>query len=70
MNTIQQVYYVRSIADAIQNGSKFYGISTTLGKVTLALPEPYADYSLALQSAENLLEAWNWNRFKPTIELV
>ena len=70
MNTIKQVYYVRSIADAIQNGSKFYGISTTLGKVTLELPEPYADYSLALQSAENLLEAWNWNRFKPTIELV
>lgn len=70
MNTIQQIYFVRSIAEAIQNGSKFYGISTTLGKVVLELPEPYADYSLALQSAENLLEAWNWSRFKPTIELV
>jgi len=68
MNPTQQVHYVRQIADAIQKGWKFYGISTTLGKVTLELPEPYADYSLALQAAESLLEAWDWSRFKPTIK--
>ena len=59
---------ISAIADAIQSGNKFYGISTTLGKVTLELPEPYTDYSMALQSAENLLEAWDWSRFKPTIK--